>query len=91
MVGFGSFQEFGYGISVYLQPEYYYVKYGAEDFAFGSRREDKIKRIVLGVYRRDWNFLGVTPTLTQLCRVHQEVLSRPVYLVRHASPGLEML
>jgi hypothetical protein len=65
-IALGVFQEFPYGISLYVQPEYFYFQYEEEDEAFGSTRHDKTRRLTLSVYRRNWILFGVSPVLAYI-------------------------
>jgi len=65
-IGLGVFKEFPYGISLYVQPEYFNFQYEDEDPAFGSTRNDKTKRLLLSVYRRNWIIFGVSPVFTYI-------------------------
>jgi outer membrane protein len=77
-VGLGVFQELPYGISFYIQPEYFDFHYEEEDEAFQSTRHDKTKRMLLSIYRRTWIFFGVSPVFTYIYtdnRSNQELYS----------------
>jgi outer membrane protein len=65
-MGVGLFHEFPYGITVYIQPEYFDFQYQEEDEAFGSTRHDKTKRLLFSVYRRNWTIFGVSPVFTYI-------------------------
>jgi hypothetical protein len=65
-IGLGIFQEFPYGISLYVQPEYFDFQYEEQDAAFGSTRNDRTKRLLLSIYRRNWTIFGLSPVFSYI-------------------------
>jgi outer membrane protein len=65
-IGLGIFKEFPYGISLYIQPEYFNFQYEEQDPAFGSTRDDKTKRLLVSVYRRHWTIFGLSPVFSYI-------------------------
>lgn len=63
-VGLGYHQEFGAGITAYVQPELLRFDYDGENPLFGTKRRDRMIRTQLSLYKRDWTIFGFSPMFT---------------------------
>ena len=62
-VGVGYVTNLPFGITGFIQPEFYLVPYDEELPAFLDRRIDRIFSLQVSAYKRDWNFWGFSPTV----------------------------
>lgn len=60
--GVGYLRNFPFGVTAYVQPEIQLYNYDARNELFGVERYDRIYRVQLSFYKRDFQILGFSPT-----------------------------